>query len=1444
MPKTGNKNTDNKAVPTLAEYIAAQIASKRAEALDKSRTRTLPAVPLVERELTPEEIKVRNALGYAKINQLESELIKTSDNKKVATIKKQIDKEFNNLKKTTTLCEGLSCIYTATDNYGPEYRVSGNKTFAANPSKYGFKKIPNDSIRPSDLVQVTHLGFPSHAMIFDSKDKKGKNLYNYSTGGYDEEAIRIKSYNPTNSYDTFRFVGTPADSTQWTNDYKRLYGNQMKCGGRRKAQLGLDIREGGIAIPIAPNMYYMNGRSHDEGGIGIGPNNKNGLEVEGGEVVKVGNKDIKVFSSVPLLRGVSPAQLVMGGANPNKVFAAQEDFKDRNRINDDGTRYKTGGIYIKPSKRGTFTAAAKKRGMGVQEFASKVLANKEDYSPAMIKKANFARNASRWKKELGGRIKAEIGTYQPKRNNKGQIVLNPNNPDDVRWLYEQQGKRGAKAVHKGQQEFLEGALNRITPIMLGVAAANPITTATSLAGGYLLGEVGELGGELYKGLTGKDYTREGKIIGQTIGGLGGPIGAKLFGKGAINAWNTYKSNRLNSTQTLIGVPETELTIRPKVRINRPKQLDVTNNKKYLPTDVEDLTWKEPKALLETQAQVTRRDLKNFNRWAKLFGYEPVPLRYAETKSIADRHVQDRIRQHNTFLRGVAKPNKLQKQAIEYELAKEGITNPTDYDVYTYMATHSAPTTGAGRADLRPIQVRKRKVGNFNLSKTSDSPIGALYTQGSGRGAAGYAGMGPESGGHRRTGVVVEVARPTNFRPEASYAEWVKENDFHFGNIKSKGFHKKVADRIVETGKAPEAYNLSDEYKQTIFNDVKKYLTNEETPSYDVISNALQYIKSTYPQHLRKVTQLEESAFNMLSNAEKKAYKEYLEEAMISPKIHTSFKIHIDKENNKFNDLYKREIISASKQHKNKYLTDIDYNSEDYTQPDYSVLKSTTRNRGNAQQHYIFRAPIGEKILEGRGFYLPTEEEIINATTNHYPLWTPGYSRNTRKFGGIKKFKFGGNMIYTVNSNVKNGLMGARPKAELGTIKRHGRIWKWNEEYGAYVPVKDSKEKESINVNKQTKSSISNNTKPNYTVNGAFDNARPQYYAEKRFPIAGSQSIAEKAGLARSGWSYFDNEPISLNYIPNINLSIPDNYGKGSAPRKGRDKAATYKAATKSTSVLQDTVNQITMDAWKASKTPKIDLSKVKMPTFDVSQLGSKERKTYKANTPKSRRRIGQYKSTNVGDWIGLGSNVAGSIASYLLTKRGIDKMPDPIKPVMAQAAKLKTRYNIDAPLSEISQGTQLLRALIRRNTQSSNTSLAREQRAMNEAQESRNRLYGQKENNETQLINQDRLNRQSVMRDNVRAYNYYFNRLTTTRQGQNQLRISNINNLLSGLTGSVNNILSTIESRRATNNTLRAIAAANPNVDARLIGGFDYYIDPITKRKYNKNQQYIGTING
>jgi hypothetical protein len=104
-----------------------------------------------------------------------------------------------------------------------------------------------------------------------------------------------------------------------------------------------NIIRGGNAIPLGNNFYYIKGRKHSAGGVDIGADPKTGLEVEGEEVMKVSPKEVRVYSSVPFLQGNSPAELVMGGANPDAVFNAQEEFKDINRINDDGTKYQIGG---------------------------------------------------------------------------------------------------------------------------------------------------------------------------------------------------------------------------------------------------------------------------------------------------------------------------------------------------------------------------------------------------------------------------------------------------------------------------------------------------------------------------------------------------------------------------------------------------------------------------------------------------------------------------------------------------------------------------------------------------------------------------------------------------------------------------------------------------------------------------------------------------------------------------------------------------------------------------------------------------------------------------------------------------------------------------------------------------------------------------------------------
>ena len=109
-----------------------------------------------------------------------------------------------------------------------------------------------------------------------------------------------------------------------------------------------NVVSGGVAIPLGNNFYYMKGRKHKNGGIDIGSNPKTGIEVEDGEVMQMMQNGAKVFSSMPFLRGSSPANKVLAGENPDNVFRQQELYKNRNNINDDGTKKKAAGGQIPP----------------------------------------------------------------------------------------------------------------------------------------------------------------------------------------------------------------------------------------------------------------------------------------------------------------------------------------------------------------------------------------------------------------------------------------------------------------------------------------------------------------------------------------------------------------------------------------------------------------------------------------------------------------------------------------------------------------------------------------------------------------------------------------------------------------------------------------------------------------------------------------------------------------------------------------------------------------------------------------------------------------------------------------------------------------------------------------------------------------------------------------
>lgn len=331
---------------------------------------------------------------------------------------------------------------------------------------------------------------------------------------------------------------------------------------------------------------------------------------------------------------------------------------------------------------------------------------------------------------------------------------------------------------------------------------------------------------------------------------------------------------------------------------------------------------------------------------------------------------------------------------------------------------------------------------------------------------------------------------------------------------------------------------------------------------------------------------------------------------------------------------------------------------------------------------------------------------------------------------------------------------------------------------------------------------------------ALENARPQYYAERELPLF-DDGPAITSGFVRAGWSHGNNKNITVD---NTNIpNLPATKSKGNTPRRGRNKSSqstqSIPAKTPPTAVYNHNL-------------PKIEAS---IPTT----LPVSTSTPAKGTTSSNGKGQGKFKNLTTADWIGLGSNVAGSLASYFASKRAINKMRGPGQPTLISANKLKTKYNINPQLDRIREDKFEAYRDIDSNTASSRVSLARKQRVRNAAGQAANELYGNKENIETNLINQDRRNQQSVRQFNAQQYNQYIDRKAAFDNGIREAKVTNINNLFSGINAGIQDMISRYENRKALNNTIGAMRASAPNVDDRIMrdAGVDYDEFIIRKRR-------------
>ncbi|UWI17808.1 MAG: hypothetical protein [Bacteriophage sp.] len=1192
----------------------------------------------------------------------------------------------------------------------------------------------------------------------------------------------------------FNIIQTPRSNG------KKLPQKQYAVGGKIP-----NVVAGGIAQPLGNNFFYMNGRKHSQGGIDIGPSDKTGIEVEGGEVVETNGNELKVYSAQPILNGASPAQLVMGGANPNKVFKAQEDFKDRNGINDDGTKAKYG-----------------KEKYVVKSDNTRVTPIMESPRNSGIKQGDFIYHPETY------RIANNTLEKVPARKEVNMTPLEQINPEfDI---------------------LLGGA-----GVLRSVDKATKIAMALD-----------------------KNISRTSQK-------------AITKGRDALGYYSISPNIRynlsVNNGRKALGVKPTKLLEAPKKQLtsNIDKYKDFVN---VLDSDGKVIDIPD---VLQTNIDDTKAFLKTFNKWNARYGYDPIPLSAAKNPKQADKLIKDRLLEHNTFIRGVHETGN--EENINNILRRNGVEATPENRAKYYASTY-APDTGAGRAGFNSSYNGE---GTIYSSNSLNAGIG--YAKAKHRnekdGFVVAIRRPIKFEGNRENWVKNADFGFDNSKRSRLYADYELPYLLRYGKSartelsKNKTIpYKDIVSKVNKINKSV--------YSDYIANKIKKIINDPNIkykPSYQITGDIKQdYINNTIAREISYINSYNPNGYLELQYAYDIAQKRGINSSTYSIRyddkdykildyIDDNFtdyqtidkipenevkSIYYNNVNNELGKLlsknYRKYVEKQfNKQYRKAINEEIAKNGitddelKEYIEskgihPEhkkYNVITSeklvkSSRNEGNPYQHFIFTGDVGKQGFEVIDIVDVNSDKFkgIPYTRDHFGKYTKGYSRKSRKLGGK-------NMIVSISGNVKNGLIhspsstgGLRDKFAVGgkRINRHGRTWEYDEQNGYYVPITNRtiNRTSAYPINKSargetivgsdytfrngrwSKNSITNNNVNTNTNKSNIDNGnrRPQYYAERRLPLF-EDGAGITSGLVRAGWSHGNNKGVSINNTNIPSLSATKSSGK--TPRGGRSKSSQ---STQSIS----------------TKTPPTAVYNRNLPKVEASIPTTLPVST---NTPAQGTKYsdgkgqGKFKNLTTADWIGLGSNVAGSLASYFASKRAINKMRGPGQPTLISANKLKTKYNINPQLDRIREDKFEAYRDIDSNTASSRVSLARKQRVRNAAGQAVNELYGNKENIETNLINQDRRNQQSVRQFNAQQYNQYIDRKAAFDNGIREAKVTNINNLFSGINAGIQDMISRYENRKALNNTIGAMRASAPNVDDRIMrdAGVDYDEFVIRKRR-------------
>ena len=1014
---------------------------------------------------------------------------------------------------------------------------------------------------------------------------------------------------------------------------------------------------GGIAIPLGNNYFYMKGRKHSTGGIDVDKN----LEVEDGEIVHAGKKSTKVYSSLPFLNGISPVEKLLGGHNPNKVFAEQERFKDIHGINDDGTMKKKKAYVGMETKTKTDIPAGAKIGLELfTNAAQKEIQAKQDFN----KHAKFLYN-TRDDMGVNERIAEAFKFAKENANIRSHGYIGGKTIEARKKFWDSD---------KDIRQFTDSVAKShgVDPHLLRASLSNEgIVDANIRERNMGHRHISSNDKNYVLGVTGKDFLNGTKL-------------SDAYGLYGIDDSGTYYDKH-ESMRNLIkksGIDGEKRKLRYNEKDRIVHTIQGENNAENIITH--SATLKTIQDIIANQKRyknIPKDSLNDLTLYHFNFGPNAdTPVNVAKMRKGRYNAKNYKAMGGETKRRGL------------YSVTSNGQTK-----LYSYPSTGSETQNNRVVAEGGTLfpHLAKALRGSYSWKDVKEGTIALAKRTGK------YL-MGEEAKDND-TVTVKEYKNGKKVTRKVKYSDYVKEQN-------NKG---------LVTKNDPEYNPITNEYETD--NTVKQAGVNPVRVAKTV----------------RNVAKVARNVQNAVKN---------------SNKVVSSTRQAVAKYNSK-PPVVKKEPkvnngnllpLSGVKRTANPYRVEVKSNTSNYPN------QQTGRVAPNVGTNLIpHNAGAVTKTKDGVDMGLIAANLAARKGTN----FVKGHIPETLAVSvGAIGVPFLGNAIYDLHSN---DVIGNNSDAKVSPNQTQINTNKSTPKDTTYVDPKALGEA-IITGNKVKSKTNVTDTKKNGT--------------KKKQPTINNELYKEKKLLDLDKATLEELSKPRYNKLnPNTNINI-----------NGKIQPLSFTPNTKNI---------------KPQRTPKSNWwnNKVK-PWFKDSN--------------------------NVADTIGLTSNFAGNLASAIINKKALDNMKYTDAPMPKVAAKLKTNYNINPALNSVKEDLATYNRNVDYNTESSQVALNRKRQALANAMNTSNNLYAHKENEETKLINADKLNQQGVANENIDAYNSWMKEKTNFDNAIREKRAENAVGFLNNFNLGIQDILTRRENRRKDLADAGLILAANPHVNTELLERF------------------------